>query len=293
MTATQSHAHVTNASHRAASWPWQTRPRPIALITGPTSGIGHAFALQLAARGLDVVLVARDEERLAALAVDLRTRFGVDVEVLAADLTDPAGLARVESRLRSADRPVHTLVNNAGFGSGTPFEVATAERIDEMIALHVTAVTRLTHAALPGMRARRSGLVLTVSSVAGLLPGASTAPYGPTKAYQVALMEGLAGSLAGTGVRVVAVCPGLTRTEFHERAGMDLSRLPGFVWLSPHRVVSDALRAAARGIVVSIPTKRYRYAIRLAALVPRGTAGALVRRRDPRHPDPRLRRPRS
>jgi short-subunit dehydrogenase len=212
------------------------------------------------------------------------------LEVIAADLTDPVALVRVEERLRSADRPVHTLVNNAGFGSGAPFESTDYERIDAMLALHVTAVTRLTHAALPGMRARRSGLVFTVASVAGLLPETSSAPYGATKAYQVALMAGLAGTLAGSGVRVVAVCPGLTRTEFHARSGQDLSRLPAFVWLSPHRVVSDALRAAARGIVVSIPTKRYRYAIRLAALVPRtvsgGVSDAVVRRRAPRREPP-------
>ncbi len=255
---------------------------PTALITGPTSGIGRAFALQFAARGLDVVLVARNEERLTALAEELRGRFGVTVEVMVADLTEPAAVVRVQERLRSDRQPVHTLVNNAGFGSGTTFESVAGGRIDEMIALHVTAVTRLTHAALPGMRTRRSGLVLTVASVAGLLPGASSAPYGATKAYQIALMEGLAPTLAGSGVRVVAVCPGLTRTEFHARSGQDLGRLPGIVWLSPHRVVSDALRAAARGIVVSIPTKRYRYAIRVAGLVPRGMSGALVRRKEPR-----------
>ena len=153
------------------------------------------------------------------------------------------------------------------------------EFVDQMIALHVTAVTRLTRAALPGMRARRSGLILTVASVAGLLPAMSLPPYGATKAYQVALMEGLAGTLVGSGVRVVAVCPGLTRTEFHQRAGLDLSGLPRVVWLSPHRVVSDALRAAARGVVISIPTKRYRYAIRAASLAPRGTSARIVRRR--------------
>ncbi|MCU1675901.1 MAG: short-chain dehydrogenase [Frankiales bacterium] len=255
---------------------------PVALITGPTSGIGRAFALQLAARGLDIVLVARDEGRLESLAADLRARFGVATEVIVADLTDRSDLARVEERLRAAERPVHTLINNAGFASGVPFGEASTERIDSMIALHVTAVTHLTHAALPGMRARKSGLIITVASVAGLLPGTSSPPYGATKAFDIALMEGLAGTLKGSGVRVVAVCPGLTRTEFHERAGMDLSGLPRFVWLSPHRVVSDALRAAARGIVISIPTKRYRYAIRLAAFVPRELSGAFVRARDPR-----------
>ena len=257
---------------------WQTRPMPIALITGPTSGIGKAFALQLAARGLDVVLVARDADRLDSLAANLRSRFGVAVEVLVADLTNHADLARVEERLRSDVRPVHTLVNNAGFGAGATFEAVSADIIDEMIALHVTAVTRLTHAALPGMRARRSGLVLTVASTAGLLPATSSSPYGATKAYEIALMRGIAGSLAGTGVHVVAVCPGLTRTEFHERAGLDLGRVPGFLWLSPHRVVSDALRAAARGIVVSIPTKRYRYALRVAGLLPGAGAAGVVRR---------------
>jgi short-subunit dehydrogenase len=255
---------------------------PIALVTGPTSGIGRAFALQLAARGLDIVLVARDVARLEALADNLRARFAVSVEVLVADLTDRDDLARVEARLLAAERPIHTLVNNAGFGAGTVFEAATPEQLDRMIALHVTAVTRLTHAALPGMRARRSGLVLTVASVAGLLPAMSTPPYGATKAYQVALMEGLAGTLVGSGVSVVAVCPGLTRTDFHQRAGLDLSRLPSVVWLSPHRVVSDALRAAARGVVISIPTKRYRYAIRAASLIPRGTSARIVRRGKPR-----------
>ena len=183
-----------------------------ALITGPTSGIGRAFAEAFARKGLDLVLVSRDESRLQALAMDLEDRFGVDCEVLAADLTQRADVDRVAARLADDRRPVSALVNNAGFGLRTSFasgDVADEQRLLDVL---VTAVLRLTHAAVPGMLARRQGMVINVSSVAGWIAGGT---YSAAKAWVTVFSEGLAQELAGTGVRVTAVCPGFVRSEFH------------------------------------------------------------------------------
>ncbi|MFL6139462.1 MAG: SDR family NAD(P)-dependent oxidoreductase [Frankiaceae bacterium] len=245
-----------------------------AVVTGATAGIGAAFARALAARGHDLVLVARDGARLESLAAELRSAHGVAVESLAADLTDPAGRGTVEARLADAERPVELLVNNAGFGTAGQFWVAPVEGEEAQVMLHVLATLRLTHAALPGMVARRRGAVLNVSSTAGLLPGAAGPTYGATKAFQAFFSESLAMQLGRHGVRVMALCPGFTRTEFHQRGRMDVSSLPSFAWLSAERVVAEALRDLDRGRVMSIPSRRYRWAVASAALLPR----SLVRR---------------
>lgn len=224
------------------------------------------------------MLVARDADRLEAVAAELRASAGIAVDVLPADLTDGAQLAVVCDRVADALRPVHTLVNNAGFGAGKSFVRASTDDLTAMVALHITAVTRLTHAALPGMRERGAGLIITVSSIAGLMPAASDSLYGATKAFQVAFMEGLAAAHVDSQVRLLAVCPGMTRTDFHRRAGMDVSSLPRIAWLTPERVVRDSLRAAARGVVVAVPSRRYALAAALSRAVPRRIAAVVTRR---------------
>jgi uncharacterized protein len=231
---------------------------PTALVTGATSGIGRALAAALARRGLDLVLVARDEDRLATGADELATRYGVEVERLPADLTAADQRAAVEARLADAGRPVDLLVNNAGYGTVGAFWTAPLAGEQGQADLHVVATLRLTHAVLPGMVERRRGAVVNVASVAGLVPGASGPTYGATKAFQVFFSEALAPSVRPYGVTVMALCPGFTRTEFHRRGRMDVTRLPSFAWLDADDVAEEALRDLGRGKVVSIPSRRYR-----------------------------------
>jgi len=228
---------------------------PTALVTGATAGIGREFAVQLAARGDDVVLVARDVARLAALAQELSTRFGVAAEVIGADLSTSEGVQRVADRLRDADRPVDTLVNNAGFGIKQRFVGGDLDRELALLDVLDRAVLVLSHAAAPGMVARGRGSIITVSSVACFLAGGT---YSAAKAWVTAFSRGLNAELAGTGVTATAVCPGFVRTEFHRRAGMRPSDIPGPLWLRPELVVREGLADAARGRSVSVPSVRYR-----------------------------------
>ena len=243
---------------------------PTALVTGASAGIGAAFARRLAADGLDLVLVARDPVRLEATATELTGRHGTAVEVLVADLTAEDGIAAVEARLSDPERPVDLLVNNAGFGIRERF--GTAPLADElaMVTLHIEAVLRLTRAALPGMRERRRGYVVNVASVAAFLPRGT---YGASKSWVVNFSQSLARDLSGTGVRVLALCPGFTRTEFHDRGGIDMSALRGWLWLSAEQVVDEGLRDLARGRSVSVPALRYKAMIAATRKVP---LGALV-----------------
>ncbi|MFL5713890.1 MAG: SDR family NAD(P)-dependent oxidoreductase [Chloroflexota bacterium] len=244
------------------------------LITGASAGIGAAFARRLAAEGSDLVLVARDADRMRAAGSQLAERFGVAAEVLPADLATEQGCASVEARLRDTDRPVDMLVNNAGFGLAGHFWELPVGDEERLLRVNVWSVMRLTHAALSAMVARGSGDVVNVSSVAGLLPGGRGATYSASKAWVTAFTQGLALDLVGTGVRVSAVCPGFTVTEFHERAGMDVSRIPGPLWLRADDVVAAALRDHRRGETVSIPGARYRMLVTASRLAPR----RLVRR---------------
>ncbi|MFE1317884.1 SDR family NAD(P)-dependent oxidoreductase [Kitasatospora phosalacinea] len=243
-----------------------------ALITGATAGIGAAYANRLARDGRDLVLVARDIERLAAAAAELSGRHGVRVETLAADLATETGIETVEARLRDPGRPVDLLVNNAGFGHrGTYLDVPVQDELD-MLKVHVEAVLRLTTAAVPGMRERGFGAVVNVASVAAFLPRGT---YGATKAWVVNFTLGIARDLAGSGVRLQALCPGFTRTEFHQRAGMGTSSIPAWGWLTADRVVDDSLRDLARNRPLCVPSKRYRAAVAAARLLPPGGLGKL------------------
>jgi short-subunit dehydrogenase len=239
--------------------------RSTALVTGPTSGIGLRFAHQLAARGHDLVLVARNSERLAKLAAELESAYGVDAEVLAVDLATRAGLAPVEARLSEEQRPVHLLVNNAGFGLKKPFLANTVEQEQEMLDVLVTAVLRLTHAALSSMVARHEGAIVNVSSVAGYLPRGT---YSAAKAYVTSLSQWADLTYRDQGVRVMALVPGFTRTEMHERMGVRRAAAPGWMWLDADRLVRDALRDLDRGKTVSIPSKRYKVLAALARSTP-------------------------
>jgi uncharacterized protein len=251
-----------------------------ALVTGATAGIGLAFARRLAADGHDLVLVARDQQRLDVVADELRTAYGRSVETLSADLTDRAAMQRVADRLADAGRPVDVLVNNAGFGLGRGFlraEVADEERL---LDIHCRAVLVLTHAAAGAMAERRSGTIINVSSVSGF---AAMGTYSAVKAWATAFSEAVAGQLAPHGVRVTAVCPGFTRTEFHERGGMDMSSLPEFGWLDADDVVDEALADVAKGKVVSVPSKRFKTLVLALRHLPRPLvrkgSGAIQRRR--------------
>jgi short-subunit dehydrogenase len=239
--------------------------RPVALITGPTSGIGEGFATRYAADGYDLVLVARDAERLKKLADNVGEQHGVESELLIADLATPDGRARVADRL---GRGVRILVNNAGFGTSGEFWTADPELLQAQLDVNVTAVMHLTRAALPAMLDAGAGSVINVASVAGLLSGRGST-YSASKAWVVSFTEGLAGGLAGTGVSIHALCPGFVHTEFHERAGIEMGRMPSFMWLKVDDVVRDCIVEVAKGNVVIVPGVQYKALTTASRLVPR------------------------
>ena len=226
-------------------------PRPVALITGPTSGLGAGYARRFARDGYDLVLVARDVDRLVDLAAELRAAHRIDVEVLPADLSDASDRARVADRL--------------------------ARGVQRQLDVNVTAVMHLTRAALPPMLAAHKGSVINIASVAGLLSGRGST-YSASKAWVVSFSEGLANGLTGTGVGVHAVCPGFVRTEFHQRAGIDMASIPGPLWLSVDNVVNESLADVAKGTVVSIPGIQYKVLTTAGRLAPRRLVRELTKR---------------
>ena len=247
----------------------------VAVITGATVGIGAAFARALASEGYDAVLVARDGARLATLADELSARHGVTATPLVADLSTAEGCATVEERLAG---PVDLLVNNAGMTLKRSFLTASPEELDRLLALNVRAVQRLTRAVLPGMVERRAGDVVNVSSVAAFVaqPGST---YSASKAWVANFSQSTGLAVRRYGVRVMALCPGYTRTEFHERAGIDAGKIPGWLWLSAEDVVRVALRDLRRGRLVSVPDWRYKTAVFGARYGPRWLVQRAARRR--------------
>ena len=239
---------------------------PTAVITGATAGLGLGYAQALAGKGFDLVLVARDEDRLRGVGADLSSRFGVGVEVLPADLAERADVDRVAARLIDSDRPIHALVNNAGFGLRRSFVDTDVDDEQRMVDVMITAVMRLTHAVLPVMIERDTGMVINVSSMAGWFPGGT---YSAAKSWVTTFSESLSVGLTGTRVRVIAVCPGFIRTEFHERAGMDMSRTPDWMWLDVAAVVDRSFRDLALGRPVSVAGYHYPVFARLLLHGPR------------------------
>ncbi len=238
-----------------------------ALITGASSGLGAEYARQLAKRGADLVLVARDRDALESLAAELRADHGVTVEVLRADLSNARQLARVERRLAADGRPVQLLVNNAGFGLPLAFEANDVDAETDHVRVHIEAPLRLTHAALGPMLARGHGRIINVASVAGFLPRGT---YGACKGWLISFSRWANIHYASRGVSVTAVCPGFTHTRFHARLGLPEGEegVPSWMWLDAEDVVAESLRDAARGKAVSIPSLRYKALVALSRLLP-------------------------
>jgi short-subunit dehydrogenase len=244
---------------------------PRALVTGATAGLGAAFARELAASGHNLVLVARDEERLRASASELTAAHGVAVEVLRADLVEPNDLAEVVARVASSTDPIDVLVNNAGFGLRDPFEKNSLADEQRMIDLLVTAPMHLTHAALQQMLPRRSGTIVNVASVAAFAPRGT---YGAAKAWVVSFSRSANVEYRRRGVAVTAVAPGFVRTEFHARMDVHTRTIPGPLWLDADRVARDGLEDAARGKALSVPSRRYKIIVALARVLPSRLAAA-------------------
>ena len=238
-----------------------------ALITGASSGLGAEYARQLAAKGADLVLVARDREALDRLQGEVRAAHRVEVEVLAADLLDTDERRTVEERLADAGRPIEILVNNAGFGLPLAFERNDIDDEVRHLQLHVEVPMRLTHAALQGMLARGHGRILNVASVAAFIPRST---YGACKGWLVSFSRWANGRYRPQGVSVTAVCPGYTHTNFHERMGLAPGNegVPSALWLEARDVVAQSLRDAARGVAVSVPSLRYKALVALTRFAP-------------------------
>ena len=226
-----------------------------ALVTGATAGIGESFTRLLAAKGYDLVLVARDVKRLAERAKFLRAKYKIKVEIIVADLSKDREIAKVTKRLTNPKNPIEVLINNAGFGLNKSFLGSKANEERALLDVLVTAPMLLSHAVLPYMKARNSGRIINVSSVAGWIAGGS---YSAAKSYVTVLTESLHTELRGSNVKVTALCPGFTHTEFHARGKMNMKGLPNWLWLDADRVVADGWRANTKGKALSIPGVQYK-----------------------------------
>ncbi|MGC4808015.1 SDR family NAD(P)-dependent oxidoreductase [Micromonospora sp. DT233] len=244
-----------------------------ALVTGATAGIGAEFARRLAAEGWALVLVARDADRLAAVAAELTGRHGHPVEVVAADLSTDEGCLAVERRLTEGT-PVELLVNNAGTSLNQTFLRSSVADESRLLRLNVHAVLRLTLAAIGPMTDRGHGAVINVSSIAGFGPVMPGSTYPASKAWVTAFSESVDLTTRPRGVQVMALCPGYTRTGAHERLGIDMSAMPRAMWLEVEQVVGEGLRDLRKGRTVSVPSRRYR----LAAAALRHAPRSLLRR---------------
>lgn len=225
-----------------------------ALVTGATAGIGASFARLLAAEGYDLVLVARDETRLHESAKMLKIEFGVTSEILRADLTNTQELKLVEDRIASITNPIDVLINNAGFGINKGFLLSDMDAEQQLLDVLVKTPMRLMHAALPVMKSRNTGIIINVSSVAAWIAGGT---YSAAKSYLTVLSESLHTELRETNIKILALSPGFTRTEFHQRGRMRMTGLPNFMWLDADHVVAKAWSDAAKGKALSIPGWQY------------------------------------
>ena len=237
-----------------------------ALVTGATAGIGESFTRLLAAKGFDLVLVARDKKRLQERADSLAKKYKIAVEVLPADLSVPAQLAKVEKRLANPKAPIEVLINNAGFGIKDSF--LSSDIADEILLMDVLAKApmQLMHAVLPQMLKRDSGTIINVSSVASFIAGGT---YSAAKSYLTVHTESLHTELSNTNINISALCPGFTHTEFHQRGKMKMSGLPNFMWLEADRVVAESWRAALKGRAICIPGWQYKTLSMIARFGPR------------------------
>jgi short-subunit dehydrogenase len=236
---------------------------PFALITGASSGIGAAFARRLATDGYNLILVARRRDRLDALATEIQGQTGRSVEVLVADLSQPIGVQQVVERIQACEN-FALLVNNAGFGQSGKFWLDDEQGQLAMVQVHVAATVRLSRAALPAMVARQKGAIINVSSVSAFVARGSASLYHATKACLNALSQGLALELRGTGVKVQALCPGFTHTEFHdtpEYKDFRRTSIPAFMWMTPQQIVDASLADLKKGKVISIPGFWYRFLV--------------------------------
>lgn len=252
-----------------------------ALVTGATSGIGAAFARRLARDGWRLVVHGRRREKLESLATELRAVNGDRVEVVLAEFATTEGIETVAQRIRQG-ADIGMLVNNAGFGSVPGFAEDDIAVADAMVSVHVSATMRLTHAALPHMASAGEGAIINVSSVAGYLPLASSPVYASTKAWVTSFTESIAADLVSSGVRVQALCPGFTRSDFHSRIGLDpgqMTRGGPLKFMSAEQCVELALRRLGRPPVAYIPGLRNRLVIGLARTLPRGIIARVRRAR--------------
>ena len=240
-----------------------------ALVTGATVGIGESFTRLLAKNGYNIVLVARDLPRLQERAKSLEAAFGVVTTVIQADLATDAGCKSIEDFI--TNNQIDVLINNAGFGLNKAFTMSKLDAEQQMLDVLVRTPMRLMHVALPGMKERNKGVVINVSSVAGWIAGGT---YSASKSYLTVLSESLHTELAATNVKVSALCPGFTRTEFHQRGGMSMKGLPAFMWLNSDKLVATAWKEAIAGKAVSVPGWQYQ----LLSFVVHSTPRALVRK---------------
>ncbi|HZC27995.1 MAG TPA: SDR family oxidoreductase [Actinopolymorphaceae bacterium] len=241
---------------------------PTALVTGPTAGLGRAYAETLARRGHDLVLVARDLPRLGTVAEELSDKYSVRCDILAADLADEDALQSVEKRLYEGAPAVDFLVNNAGFGLANNFLGDDTDIEQRALDVMVRAVMRLSKAALPRMVENGSGVVVNLSSIASFAPYGT---YGAAKAWVTSFSEGIANELVGTGVRMLAVCPGFVHTEFHDRSGARVQGLPSWMWLQTDDIVKATFAHldAGRSSPVLVPTLRYKFVATASRHLPR------------------------
>ena len=235
-----------------------------ALVTGATAGIGESFSRLLASNRYNLVLVARDLPRLEERAKALEEKFGIKTHVIQADLSTDEGCMKVEQHI--AENQIDVLINNAGFGTSKPFTMSTLEIEQQLLDVLVRTPMRLMHVALPLMKQRNNGIIINVSSVAGYIAGGS---YSAAKSYLTVLTESLHTELAPTNVKISALCPGFTRTEFHQRGKMSMKALPNFLWLNSDRLVEQAWRDALKGEAVSVPGWQYKLLLVVVNLVPR------------------------